>query len=1147
MDTHNHLGCELAYQALKWLEDNQPKDKKLLIITDGVARSNELLRQLNFFLAEESEQSEQEDKQIEDIMLIPDNQVLAYDSFSPDPHTTSNRIRAFYKLLSGDYKVAVIAIGSLLRLTPPPSYFIGQGLQVHRGQGLNRDDFISSLINSGYNKCSAVAQPGEMAVRGAIVDIFPSAADNPYRLEWLDDTIESLRSFDVKQQTSIEQLEEISILPSNEFPVHDTALSQFVDNWQDSFSGDARRHPVYHAVKQGRISAGIESFLPLFFDGELGNVFDYLGDNDYDLLYPHQVDSQAETLLTETNNRWQDLGGEDAVLMSPTSLFMDEEQLSHNLELQNNIYERQADKAFLATDLSIDIGHPDRSQILSNLKKFISSYGKQVIICLSSAKRYDLLQDWLGLAGIDYQEIYKWQEFMDAVTNDAGDKPAVHITRAKVTHGMIAKDWAMLCEAELFGNSIADDGKQPTADDTIMQLADTGTFSPGELVVHRDYGVGRFLALEKRDYGDNDEYSGDFIVVEYAEETKLYLPVHNLHFLSSYFALPGAEHPLDNLSSKNWSKRRKNVLSKIEDTAAALLNIYAEREQQKGIVFNAPDKDYEEFALGFPYEETLGQRRAIDDVIADMTSQKKADRLICGDVGFGKTEVAMRAVYLAVASGYQVAVLTPTTVLTSQHLHHFRDRFANTPFVIEGISRLAGSGAALMAKLSSGKIDIIIGTHALLSKSVKFAKLGLVIIDEEHRFGVKQKEKLKAMHQQVDIISLSATPIPRTLNMALSGLRDISLLANPPPGRLPIKTYTGGYDDALVKEAIQRELLRDGQVYYVFNHVSYIDRKRDYLQEMFPDASIAAIHGKLDKQKLEEIMQGFYHRQVSILVCTTIIENGLDAPNANTIIIDEPELLGLSQLHQLRGRVGRRKRQAFAYLLTSYESATDKRAMKRVHAIQQNSSLGSGFNLATYDLEMRGAGEILGAEQSGFMQKLGLELYTRMLNEAVLSLSATNKKGEQSEPPKKCEIDLAMSAFIPDDYVEDLMERVRIYKQLANCTRETMENIKKQLLDRYGALPLYTDNLFDLHRTRFDAQDLGIDYVKISRSRGYAVIGKSHTDTLLACAELAKSHPTEYIIQAETLHFRCSEKSSEEQLLELRNLLKLIQGKLRGG
>ncbi|MBE8182348.1 MAG: transcription-repair coupling factor, partial [Candidatus Portiera sp.] len=1081
----NHLSCELAYQALNWLENNQqddglelnpetnletnlganlepgliPRQRKLLVIADGVGRSHELLRQMNFFLGDKSMQHK------DDILLIPDNQVLAYDSFSPDPHTTSKRINAFYKLLNGNYKVAVVSIGSLLRLTPPPSYFIGQGLNVQRGQEINRSEFISNLMNSGYNQCNHVAQPGDMAVRGAIVDVFPAAADCPYRLEWLDDNIESLRSFNVKDQTSIEQLEHIKILPSTEFPVHEDSVAKFIDAWQSNFSGAARRHPVYYDLKRGIIPAGIESFLPLFFDASLGCVFDYLSGEDtdsgattkgYDILYPPQIKTQAGILLSEAKSRWQDLGGEEAVLMPPSSLFLDEEQLESILSAKNNLYVPQTESSPADIyDVSIDIGHSDRSEILNKFSKFVDGYDKKILLCLTSAKRYELLKDWLKLASLDYQEINSWAEFQDA-SSSTSSKQNIYMAKGNINHGLIAKNWAMLCETELFGNVVIDTTIASPEDSSILSLADKGTFTPGELVVHKEFGVGRFLSLENRSYGD---YSGDFIVIEYAESTKLYLPVHNLHFLSSYSALPGAEHPLDKLGGKQWGNRRRKALSKIEDTAASLLKIYAEREQQKGLVFSKPDKGYEEFSLGFPYEETLGQSRAIADIIEDMTSSKKSDRLICGDVGFGKTEVAIRAVYLAVTSGYQVAILTPTTVLASQHINSFRDRFATTPFVIEGLSRLSGSSSDILSKLDSGKIDIIIGTHALLGKSVKFAKLGLVIIDEEHRFGVKQKEKLKSLHPQVDIISLSATPIPRTLNFALSGLRDISLLANPPPGRLPIKTYTGGYDDALVKEAIQRELMRDGQVYYVFNHVNYAESKREYLQEMFPDASIEVIHGQLDKQKLEEILRGFYHRQISILVCTSIIENGLDAPNANTIIIDEPELFGLSQLHQLRGRVGRRKRQAFAYLLTSYEGISNKRALKRIHAIKDNSDLGSGFNLATYDLELRGAGEMLGAEQSGFMQKLGLELYTQMLNEAVLSLSSASNKNDKATPTTSttmtCDLDLAVSAFIPDDYIEDLMERVRIYKQLATGNREAVENIKKQMLDRYGSLPLY--------------------------------------------------------------------------------------------
>ena len=1171
-NTNNNISCELAYQTLTRMEE--VSDRKLLVITNGVGQSHELLKQLSFFLGDKAA------KRQEDILLIPDTQVLAYDSFSPDPHTTSKRIRAFYKLLSKDYQVAIIAIGTLLRLTPPPAYFIGQGLNIRRGQQLDRENFIRNLIDSGYSKYNYVAQPGDMAVRGAIIDVFPAAADYPYRIEWLDDTIESLRSFNVKDQTSIEQLDEIRILPPTEFPVHEEGLERFTNAWQAHFSGAARRHPVYYEIKQGKISAGIESFLPLFFDRQLTSFFDYMSspstadsDNNrlglldsVDLLHPPLIIEKAKLLLEEARNRWQELGGDEAILMPPESLFLDETKLSAYLDGKANIYvpykawkpnaykkSNSSKKSLVVSkenliDVSIDVGHTDKSKRLDKFSKFIADYNKKILLCLSSVKRYELLKDWLAAANISYQETASWDEF---VKNAANEK--VHIINVSINHGMIAADWAILCEYDLFGNSVIDKGNEKGNDkgdnkesdtkyhyvgnDANLQHADRGTFTPGELVVHKDYGVGRFLTLENRSYGD---YSGDFIVIEYAESTKLYLPVHNLHFLSSFSSLPGAEHPLDKLGGKQWGNRRLSALAKIEDTAASLLNIYAERESQIGIVFNEPDKDYEEFSLGFPFEETPGQRRAIAEVLEDMVSSKKADRLICGDVGFGKTEVAMRAAYVALASGYQVAVLTPTTVLASQHLHSFRDRFAATPFVIEGLSRLSDGHTGIVTKLADAKIDIVIGTHALLGKSIKFAKLGLVIIDEEHRFGVKQKEKLKALHKQVDIISLSATPIPRTLNLALSGLRDISLLANPPPGRLPIKTYTGNYDDSIVKEAVQRELMRDGQIYYVFNHLDHIDSKCEYLQKMFPTATIAAVHGRVDKHKLEDILRDFYHKEISILVCSTIIENGLDAPNANTIIIDEPELLGLSQLHQLRGRVGRRKRQAFAYLLTSYVGSANKPAAKRIQAIRDNADLGSGFNLASRDLEIRGAGEILGSEQSGFMQKLGLELYTKMLNEAVASLSAAKSGSTEITPITNCEMDLSLSAFIPDDYIEDLMERVRIYKQLAAADLAIMEGIKRQLIDRYGPLPVYANHLFESYKLKFDAQQLGITEIKIARSRGYAVIDKKHNRSLAASAEIVRRHPAQYAMAADTLHFRCGEVSGAEKLLVVSNLLKLI-------
>ena len=709
-------------------------------------------------------------------------------------------------------------------------------------------------------------------------------------------------------------------------------------------------------------------------------------------------------------------------------------------------------------------------------------------------------------------------------------------------------------------------------------------------MVHTEHGVGKFLGLEQITHQD---YCSEYISIEYAEQTKLYLPVHNLHLLSRYIGRGERQHSLDKLGSKQWSIRKANAMRKIEDSAASLLELYAKRANRKGITFMPPTNEYEEFSAGFPYAETEDQLKAINDVLKDMLAEKKTDRLVCGDVGFGKTEVAMRAAYIAAASGYQVALLVPTTILAGQHLQTFSNRFANTPFMIKQLTRLSGSKNVKQIKedIAKGKADIIIGTHALLSKSMEFNNLGLVIIDEEHRFGVRQKEKLKSLREDVDILSLTATPIPRTLNLALSGLRDISLMASPPPGRLPIKTYVGTHSDEIIKEAITRELMRDGQVYYVYNNIAAIQQKADSLGKLFPDVRSAIIHGSMDKWQLEETMHDFYHKKIAILVSTTIIENGLDVPDANTIIIEKAENFGLAQLHQMRGRVGRRKRQAFAYFLISNESGIKSKAAKRIKAVGDSSLPGLGFNLAANDLEIRGAGEILGTEQSGSIQKIGLELYTQMLEKTVLSLQRKQKQKQQkpstehkdgsdavansarsadaspntpsaltSAPPApvlpeiNSEIDITVSALLPDDYIDDVYERLITYKRMATGNETTLNAIRKELKDKYGELPPYAANLFEIHHIRIMAQQLGITKLTLARTIGKALISKEFPQTINRCRELMEEDPHNYGFKMEgdgagtaengSLHFRCSGTDDAKQLSEVNRILIVIQDSL---
>ncbi len=1231
----------LAYRVASQVA--QQNDKKILVITAGAAQSYEVQRQLNFFLKSGNSSGESLEESLEGnleknpkensgetsenntqqpnesaALLIPDNENLPYDSFSPGKMLASKRIKSIYRMLSGEYQILLIGINTLIRLLAPRSYFLGRGLAIKTGQTLDYQAFSEQLINNGYIKCNFVRQPGEMAVRGAIMDMFPAASPLPYRIELLDDTVVSLRSFSVEEQTSIETVPSINILPSTEYPVSEDARQCFCRSWQRFFSGEARLHPTYKEIKQGLIPQGIESFLPFFFEGSkntpldkspdtppdkptgktLESYFDYLSASitSHQVFYAEDIFNHAQQLIDDAKLRYETLGGESAVLLPPNFLYLSVEQLKDQLKGKQNLYE-DSQKKLDASDLP-DLRARMESDIkLEKLAKFSKQYEGKILICASSMRRKELLKSWLEQAKINYAVFSDWDSFINS--KNTKDTNTVGLMLVDITDGICHTEWAIITENNIFNESIhqSSEVKSSTAafaPQSQLLIKNIAHIAPGELVVHTEHGVGKFLGLEQITHQD---YCSEYISIEYAEQTKLYLPVHNLHLLSRYIGRGERQHSLDKLGSKQWSIRKANAMRKIEDSAASLLELYAKRANRKGITFMPPTNEYEEFSAGFPYAETEDQLKAINDVLKDMLAEKKTDRLVCGDVGFGKTEVAMRAAYIAAASGYQVALLVPTTILAGQHLQTFSNRFANTPFIIKQLTRLSGSKNVKQIKedIVKGKADIIIGTHALLSKSMAFKNLGLVIIDEEHRFGVRQKEKLKSLREDVDILSLTATPIPRTLNLALSGLRDISLMASPPPGRLPIKTYVGGHSDEIIKEAITRELMRDGQVYYVYNNIAAIQQKADSLGKLFPDVRSAIIHGSMDKWQLEETMHDFYHKKIAILVSTTIIENGLDVPNANTIIIEKAENFGLAQLHQMRGRVGRRKRQAFAYFLISNESGIKSKAAKRIKAVGDSSLPGLGFNLAANDLEIRGAGEILGTEQSGSIQKIGLELYTQMLEKTVLSLQRKQKQKQQkpstehkdsnnafadsarpagatpnnappaltSAPPApvlpeiNSEVDITVSALLPDDYIDDVYERLITYKRMATGNETTLNAIRKELKDKYGELPPYAANLFEIHHIRIMAQQLGITKLTLARTIGKALISKEFTQTINRCRELMEEDPHNYGFKMEgdgaevkndsfngSLHFRCSGTDDAKQLSEVNRILIAIQDSL---
>lgn len=1159
----------LGYAVASYVQ-NQTSDK-VLVITANAAQSHEFQRQLAFFLNIDADiQNKQSVK--EEVLFIPDNEAIPFDSFSPGKYITSKRIKSIYRLLNSEYRIVVISIHTLMKLIAPRYYFIKRGLAIKLEQIIDYRNFISSLLNNGYTKCNFVRQPGEVAWRGSIIDMFPTASNVPFRIELQDDSIASLRTFSTQTQLGMKQVKEINILPATEYPTSLDACNLFCRTWQRSFSGSARLHPIYKDMKKGIIPQGIESFLPFFFEEDaqgketscLESYFDYLSSNlsSHKVFYRDDIYLSASVFEDEIRLRYEKMGGPSAVLPAPESLYLAAEDIQKTLNPQKNLYYKILNKQKYQTlpDLRANFESDIK---LEKLLDFRDRYKGRILISMSSQRRQQVMEKWLRQTYIDYTSYKDWHSFIsenskDTVTNRPKDKVKIGIIAAKIHDGICSSDWAIITEEHIFNEnarlSINHGMDNISANKELLKnnMDDISKIIPGELVVHRDYGVGRFVGLENIKYND---YSSEYICIEYAEKTNLYLPVNNIHFLSRYIGNSEREHSLDKLGGKQWNIRKLYALKKIEDNAASLLELYAKRANLKGIKFKSPDNDYEEFCAGFPYKETADQSKAIEELVDDMLTEKKTDRLVCGDIGFGKTEVAMRAAYIAAASEYQVALLAPTTILAEQHLETFSGRFTTTPFIIKSLTRLSDAKKIKQVKEDIGKknVDIVIGTHAILGKDIKFKNLGLVIIDEEHRFGVRQKEKLKSLRKNVDILSLTATPIPRTLNMALSGLRDISLIASPPPGRLPIKTYINSFSDEIVKEAIAREIMRDGQVYYVYNHIESISEKTNMLKDLFPEQAIAFIHGSMDKWQLKEILHDFYHKKISILVCTNIIENGLDVADANTIIIEMAERFGLAQLHQIRGRVGRRNRQAFAYLLTSGNPPARSKAAKRIKAVVDNSSLGLGFNLAIHDLEIRGAGEILGTEQSGPIQKIGLDLYTEMLEKTLFSLQQKSKnKRKLTEKDYSLhkitqintEIDLPISAMLPEDYINDIYERLIIYKRMAKSDKNSLKAIADELKDIYGNLPPYAANLFEIHHIRIMAQNLGVSKISFARKEGDILINKSFTHTI------KRAQKSPYLHKGLKdnkdfcgLTFSCSSLEDAQLLSEINQILLSISAK----
>ncbi|MBU0919651.1 MAG: transcription-repair coupling factor [Pseudomonadota bacterium] len=1075
------------------------------------------------------------------VLHFPDWETLPYDIFSPHQDIVSQRIAALYQLPELSHGVLVVPITTALHRLAPKRFLLGSSLVLDVGQKLDVEQMRLRLEAAGYRCVDTVYEHGEFAVRGALIDLFPMGSPLPYRIDLFDDEIETLRTFDPENQRSIDKVESIRLLPAREFPLKKEAVTGFRARFRERFDVDFRRCPIYQDLSTGITPAGIEYYLPLFYE-ETATLFDYLPEDSQVFSLPG-IEHAAEQFWSDVRNRYEERRVDpERPLLPPAELFMPVEDCFARLKLWPRVVASQQDvepgigrERFTAQALPELAIEAKASEPLGKLRRFLDEYAGRVLFTAESAGRREVLLELLARLKLRPQEVEGWEEFL-------ASQERLAITIAPLDEGLQLDDVALVAESPLFGQRVMQRRRREKSRDggenVIKNLTELREGSP---VVHIDHGVGRYQGLVTLEI---EGQAQEFLLLQYAEDAKLYVPVASLHLIARYTGSDDALAPLHRLGSETWQKAKRKAAEQVRDVAAELLDIYARRAAREGYAFKDPQVDYETFAAGFPFEETPDQQAAIDAVREDLLSAKPMDRLVCGDVGFGKTEVAMRAAFIAVHGGRQVGVLVPTTLLAQQHYNSFRDRFADWPVRVEVMSRFksAKEVQSAIAELAEGKIDILIGTHKLLQDDVKFSNLGLVIIDEEHRFGVRQKEQLKALRSEVDILTLTATPIPRTLNMSIAGMRDLSIIATPPARRLSVRTFVMEQQNTVIKEALLRELLRGGQVYYLHNDVKTIEKCAADLQALVPEARVAIGHGQMRERDLEQVMSDFYHKRFNVLVASTIIETGIDVPSANTIIIERADKFGLAQLHQLRGRVGRSHHQAYAYLLTPTRKAMTDDAQKRLEAIANAQDLGAGFVLATHDLEIRGAGELLGEGQSGQIQAVGFTLYMEMLERAVKAI----RKGEQPNLEQPLgggpEINLRLAALIPEDYLPDVHARLILYKRIANAADEDgLKELQVEMIDRFGLLPEPTKNLVRLTLLKLQAEKLGITKIDAGPQGGRIEFSADTSVDPMVLIKLIQSQPNRYKFEGATLFkFQVPMERPEERFNTLEALLERL-------
>ena len=1103
----------------------------LLVVTADSQDAERLQQQMQFFAADGTL----------DMLCFPDWETLPYDRFSPHQDIISQRLQTLHRLPGLHRGVLLVPVATLLQRLPPRDFLDRYSLVLNQGERLDLDAMRARLEQAGYRCVSQVMEHGEFAVRGSLLDLFPMGASGPFRIDLFDDEIETIRLFDPDTQRSTQQVEHIGLLPAREFPVDEAAITRFRQAWRSSFEGDPQRALMYRDVSNGLLPNGVEYYLPLFLE-QTASLFDYLPASTC-LVTTETARSAIAGFRDALAERYESLRHDiEHPLLPPQRLYLDAQEMQTATDGYARIEVQRAEalpdapgvNRFATRALPTVRVQARAARPAGALQDFLAGFHGRSLICAESAGRRETLLNQLREFGLQPRAVENWQAFSEG-------EDSLAITVAPLEQGLwldIERPLVIITEPQLFGERALQQRRRRPRRDADVIVRNLTDLNVGAPVVHEDHGVGRYLGLQTLSVGG---FETEFLTLEYAGGDKLYVPVASMHLISRYTGSSPESAPLHKLGSDQWQKARRKAAERVHDVAAELLDIYARRAARKGYAARVDDDEYQAFASAFPFEETPDQAQAIEAVLADMRSERPMDRVVCGDVGFGKTEVAMRAAFIAAQSGRQVAVLVPTTLLAQQHYQNFSDRFADWPVRIDVLSRFRSKkqSDSIVEAFRAGKLDILIGTHKILQGDIKPKNLGLVVIDEEHRFGVRQKEKFKALRSEVDLLTLTATPIPRTLNMSLSGLRDLSIIATPPVQRLAIKTFITEWNSAIIREACLREIKRGGQVYFLHNEVETIDRIGRELRELLPEAGIEIGHGQMRERELEQVMLDFYHRRFNILLCTTIIESGIDVPTANTILINRADRLGLAQLHQLRGRVGRSHHRAYAYLMVPPRQAMTQDAIKRIEAIESLEDLGAGFTLATHDLEIRGAGELLGDEQSGQIQEIGFTLYSELLERAVAALKA-GRRPELDRPLNHGpEVDLHMPALIPADYLPDVHGRLVLYKRIASASdHDELRELQVEMIDRFGLLPDPVKQLFAVTELKLKAVPLGIEKIDVGTGSGRLIFGARPNVDPAAIVGLIQSQPRHYSLDgADRIRLRYDMAENAERIARVSALL----------